>query len=189
MLYLLTLITLVIVIFCFKFLVKKRGFDFKLSFNKGYGIYKISQENHNTGENSISYHNLINYECESTNDPRCERILNSAVLDFSTISLQDSSMLKDVGKLKSLNIELKADPVKDKAIGRLLSEKIGVFNREDVRNFEKSAFYEGQERRLSHEESRKPELTDWEWCRSKSERTPRQVMTIENVLKVIDNIR
>ncbi|XP_040285888.1 probable G-protein coupled receptor 149 [Bufo bufo] len=153
---------------------KKRGFDFNLSFNKGYGIYKISQENHNAAENSISYHNLINYECENTNDPRCERILNSAVLDFSSISLQDSSRLKDVSKLRSLNTELKPDPTKDKAIGRLLSEKIGVFKREDMRNFEKSAFYEGQDRRLSHEESRKPELTDWEWCRSKSERTPRQ---------------
>ncbi|NXG58694.1 GP149 protein, partial [Hemiprocne comata] len=32
----------------------------------------------------------------------------------------------------------------------------------------------GPERRLSHEQSHKPELTDWEWCRSKSERTPRQ---------------
>ncbi|XP_073530857.1 probable G-protein coupled receptor 149 [Phyllobates terribilis] len=154
--------------------VKKRGLDFNLSFNKGYGIYKISQENHNSGENSVSYHNLINYECENSSDPRCERILNSAVLDFSTISLQDSSMLNDVGKIRSLNTELTADEAKDKAIGRLLSEKIGVFKREDMRNFEKSTFYEGQDRRLSHEESRKPELTDWEWCRSKSERTPRQ---------------
>ncbi|XP_063772178.1 probable G-protein coupled receptor 149 [Pseudophryne corroboree] len=156
------------------FQVKKGGFDFNLSFNKGYGIYKISQENHATGENSISYHNLINYECDSTNDPRCDRILNSAVLDFSTISLQDSSMLKDVSKIRTLNTEIKPDPGKDKAIGRLLSEKIGVFKRDDIRNFDNSAFYEGQERRLSHEENRKPELTDWEWCRSKSERTPRQ---------------
>lgn len=38
-----------------------------------------------------------------------------------------------------------------------------------------AAAAEGHERRLSHEESHKPELTDWEWCRSKSERTPRQV--------------
>ncbi|XP_073482162.1 probable G-protein coupled receptor 149 isoform X3 [Aquarana catesbeiana] len=154
--------------------VKRRGFDFNLSFNKGYGIYKISQDNHETAENSISYHNLINYECDNTNDPSCDRILNSAVLDFSTIGLQDSSMMKDIGMLGNLNPETKSDQGKDKAIGRLLSEKIGVFKREDIRNFDKSVFYEGQERRLSHEESRKPELTDWEWCRSKSERTPRQ---------------
>ncbi|KAK2847337.1 hypothetical protein Q5P01_010336 [Channa striata] len=37
-----------------------------------------------------------------------------------------------------------------------------------------SSVFEGPERRLSHEECRKIELTDWEWCRSKSERTPRQ---------------
>ncbi|NXM30613.1 GP149 protein, partial [Oxyruncus cristatus] len=37
-----------------------------------------------------------------------------------------------------------------------------------------SATPQGPEWRLSHEESHKPELTDWEWCRSKSERTPRQ---------------
>ncbi|XP_077344246.1 putative G-protein coupled receptor 149 [Lithobates pipiens] len=154
--------------------VKRRGFDFNLSFNKGYGIYKISQDNHETAENSISYHNLINYECDNTNDPGCDRILNSAVLDFSTIGLQDSSMMKDIGMLGNLNPETKSDQGKDKAIGRLLSEKIGVFKREDILNFDKSVFYEGQERRLSHEESRKPELTDWEWCRSKSERTPRQ---------------
>ncbi|KAJ3591218.1 hypothetical protein NHX12_009164 [Muraenolepis orangiensis] len=34
--------------------------------------------------------------------------------------------------------------------------------------------FETPERRLSHEEGRKIELSDWEWCRSKSERTPRQ---------------
>lgn len=34
---------------------------------------------------------------------------------------------------------------------------------------------EGPEWRLFHEESHTPELSDWEWCRSKSERNPRQV--------------
>ncbi|XP_053564991.1 probable G-protein coupled receptor 149 [Bombina bombina] len=144
---------------------KRRGFDFNLSFHNGYGMYKISKENHATGEDSISYYNLINYDCENTNEPRSERILNSALLDFSTITFQDSSIQKDMGKLKSLNTEIKNDQGKDKAIGRLFSE---------VRSYDKSTFYESQDRRLSHEESRKPELTDWEWCRSKSERTPRQ---------------
>ncbi|XP_039569348.1 probable G-protein coupled receptor 149 isoform X1 [Passer montanus] len=36
------------------------------------------------------------------------------------------------------------------------------------------AFPEGPEWRLCHEESPTPELSDWEWCRSKSERNPRQ---------------
>uniref|UniRef100_A0A8C5MKK0 G protein-coupled receptor 149 n=1 Tax=Leptobrachium leishanense TaxID=445787 RepID=A0A8C5MKK0_9ANUR len=153
---------------------KRRRFDFNLSFNKGYGIYKISQENHPTQENSVSYHNLINYDCENTNEVQSDRILNSALLDFSTISFQDSSVLTDIGKLKLLNADTRADQSKDKDIGRLLTEKIGAFKKEDAKHLDKSTFYEGQERRLSHEEGRKPELTDWEWCRSKSERTPRQ---------------
>ncbi|XP_075426624.1 putative G-protein coupled receptor 149 [Ascaphus truei] len=134
---------------------KRNGLDFNLSFHKGYGIYKISQENHATGENSISYHNLINYDCENTNEHRSERVLNSAVLDISTMAFQDSSVHGD--KRTTLHAEIKQDQGMDK-----------------VRNFDKSTLYEGQERRLSHEDSRKPELTDWEWCRSKSERTPRQ---------------
>ncbi|XP_041261886.1 probable G-protein coupled receptor 149 [Onychostruthus taczanowskii] len=36
------------------------------------------------------------------------------------------------------------------------------------------AFPEGPEWRLCHEESPAPQLSDWEWCRSKSERNPRQ---------------
>ncbi|KAG8445271.1 hypothetical protein GDO86_010159 [Hymenochirus boettgeri] len=155
--------------------INKRGFDFNLSFNKGYGIYKISQENHTTGENSTSYHNLINNECENITEPRCDRILNSAVLDFSSLSFQDRSIIKDVNNLKiPITETTKLEQCKEKTFGRLLSEKIGAFKRDDVRNFDKSTFFEGQERRLSHEEGRKPELTDWEWCRSKSERTPRQ---------------
>ncbi|KAM8953459.1 putative G-protein coupled receptor 149 isoform 2-T2 [Pelodytes ibericus] len=153
---------------------KKRRFDFNLSFNKGYGIYKISQDNHATEDNSLSYHNLINYDCENINEVRGERILNSALLDFSTITFQDSSLLTDMGKIKTLNTEIKHEQGKDKNIGHLPSEKIGALRKEDIRHFDKSTFYEGQERRLSHEEGRKPELTDWEWCRSKSERTPRQ---------------
>lgn len=42
-------------------------------------------------------------------------------------------------------------------------------------NLDNSSVFEGPERRLSHGGSRKMELSDWEWCRSKSERTPRQV--------------
>ncbi|XP_059711882.1 probable G-protein coupled receptor 149 [Haemorhous mexicanus] len=35
-------------------------------------------------------------------------------------------------------------------------------------------FPEGPEWRLCHQESPTPELSDWEWCRSRSERNPRQ---------------
>lgn len=50
-----------------------------------------------------------------------------------------------------------------------------------------SSVFEGPERRLSHEECRKIELTDWEWCRSKSERTPRQVCHFQLFISLILN--
>ncbi|KYO33993.1 putative G-protein coupled receptor 149 isoform C [Alligator mississippiensis] len=159
---------------------KRRGFEFNLSFHQGYGIYKISDENHqhyDDDDKSISYHNLMNYDSENTKESQKEssKILNSTNTEFSTIPLEDSSLLKDTNKCKKLDTtEIKQDLGKDKNMDHLLSDKLGTFKREEVRNFEKSMFLEGQERRLSHEESRKPELSDWEWCRSKSERTPRQ---------------
>ncbi|CAM4598468.1 unnamed protein product [Lepidochelys olivacea] len=159
---------------------KRRGFEFNLSFQQGYGIYKISHESHHHDDdddgddNSISYHNLMNYDCENIQESQkvSSKILKSAKIEFSTIPIEDSSMFKDFSKGKST--ETKQELAKDKSMDRLLSDKLGAFKREEVRNFDKSTFFEAQERRLSHEESRKPELTDWEWCRSKSERTPRQ---------------
>ncbi|XP_019358719.1 PREDICTED: probable G-protein coupled receptor 149 isoform X1 [Gavialis gangeticus] len=159
---------------------KRRGFEFNLSFHQGYGIYKISNEKHHhpdDDDKSISYHNLMNYDSENTKESQKEssKILNSTNAEFSTLPLEDSSLLKDTNKCKKMDTaEIKQDLGKDKNMDHLLSDKLGTFKREEVRNFEKSMFLEGQERRLSHEESRKPELSDWEWCRSKSERTPRQ---------------
>uniref|UniRef100_A0A8D0G2S4 G protein-coupled receptor 149 n=1 Tax=Sphenodon punctatus TaxID=8508 RepID=A0A8D0G2S4_SPHPU len=150
---------------------KRRGFEFNLSFQQGYGIYKISHESHHDDGNSISYHNLMNYDCENTKEPPKE----SSKTEFSTISLEDRSMLKDIQKCKkNVGTETKQDLGKEKIMDCLLLDKMGVFKRDEGRNLEKSTFFEGQERRLSHEEARKPELSDWEWCRSKSERTPRQ---------------
>ncbi|NXL85158.1 GP149 protein, partial [Alectura lathami] len=80
---------------------RRRGFEFNLSFQQGYGIYRISPESHHRGGDGKS--------------GSCRDLLDSA--------------------------------------------RPGA---------------EGPERRLSHEEGRRPELADWEWCRSKSERTPRQ---------------
>nr|XP_013813292.1 PREDICTED: probable G-protein coupled receptor 149 [Apteryx mantelli mantelli] len=115
---------------------KRRGFEFNLSFQQGYGIYRISHENHcrDDGDKSTSYHNLVSCDCANSKEPR--KAGDDAPAGGSTA--------------------------------------FRVFKREEASDFDKSAFFEGPERRLSHEESHKPELTDWEWCRSKSERTPRQ---------------
>ncbi|KAJ7324419.1 hypothetical protein JRQ81_017439 [Phrynocephalus forsythii] len=152
-------------------MAKRRGFEFNLSFQQGYGVYKISHDNqHSNDGHSISYHSLLNYDCENTKETGKDK----SKIEFSTISLEDSSMLKDTPKCKRhIGTDTKQELSKDN-IDYLLSDKIGAYKKEEVRNIEQCTFFEGQERRLSHEVGRKPELSDWEWCRSKSERTPRQ---------------
>ncbi|KAF1667131.1 hypothetical protein FQA23_0013784, partial [Aptenodytes patagonicus] len=152
---------------------KRRGFEFNLSFQQGYGIYKISHENHHHHDGagkSPSYHNLVSYDCGNSKEPRrgSGDPPRSGKAGFSTAALADSS--RDAPEEPGAG----RDTGKESSTDRLLPDKLGTFKREEVRNFDKSTFSEGPERRLSHEESHKPELTDWEWCRSKSERTPRQ---------------
>ncbi|XP_063196049.1 probable G-protein coupled receptor 149 [Chroicocephalus ridibundus] len=153
---------------------KRRAFEFNLSFQQGYGIYKISHENHHHhhagDDKSTSYHNLVSYDSGNSKEPRrgsADRPVAGEAA-FSTTALPDSSRDAPQGP------QARAEPGQESSSDRLLPDKLGAFSREEVRNFDKSTFFEGPERRLSHEESHKPELTDWEWCRSKSERTPRQ---------------
>ncbi|KAM6326352.1 putative G-protein coupled receptor 149 [Podargus strigoides] len=140
---------------------KRRGFEFNLSFQQGYGIYKISRENHHHHHHgdgkSTSCHNLVSYDSEHS------RGAGSGSGDaFSTTAPPDSAR----GAGRGLGPEGPAH--------RLLPDSPPPAKRDEGRDSEKSTYFEGPERRLSHEESHKPELTDWEWCRSKSERTPRQ---------------
>ncbi|NXF77102.1 GP149 protein, partial [Sclerurus mexicanus] len=117
---------------------KRRGFEFSLSFQQGYGIYRISQESHphhNSDGKSTSYHSLVGSACE---DQEPGRGSGAAPMPSTP------------------------------------SEGPGPCRAEQGTHQDPAATPEGPEWRLSHEESHKPELTDWEWCRSKSERTPRQ---------------
>ncbi|XP_007941756.1 probable G-protein coupled receptor 149 [Orycteropus afer afer] len=151
----------------------KRSFEFNLSFQRNYGIYKIAREDYfEDNENFISQHNLMNYDCESTKDSqRDTRNFFSAIkVEISTAPSPDSSTLRGINKCTNTDIaDTQHVPDKDKDIDPFFSDKA-----ECRTNYEETAFLEGPERRLSHEESQKPELSDWEWCRSKSERTPRQ---------------
>ncbi|KAJ7401991.1 putative G-protein coupled receptor 149 [Pitangus sulphuratus] len=118
---------------------KRRGFEFNLSFQQGYGIYRISQENHphlNSDGQSTSYHSLVGSGCE---DPEPGRGSGGAPGP--------------------------SPPCPPPA---------GPCRAEQGTHCHPPAIPEGPEWRLSHEESHTPELTDWEWCRSRSERTPRQ---------------
>ncbi|NXU51204.1 GP149 protein, partial [Turnix velox] len=151
---------------------KRRAFEFNLSFQQGYGIYRISHENHHHhhhhhygNDKSTSYHNLVSYDCANTKEPRrgSSDRPRSGEEEFSTTAVADSSRDAPQGP------QARAEPVQESG-----SRRPGAPGNEEGRTLDKSAFFEGPERRLSHEESHKPELTDWEWCRSKSERTPRQ---------------
>ncbi|XP_027541620.1 probable G-protein coupled receptor 149 [Neopelma chrysocephalum] len=118
---------------------KHRGFEFNLSFQQGYGIYRISQENHpqhSSDGKSTSCHSLVGSDCE---DPEPGR-----------------------GGGGGPGPSPPHPP------------SAGACRAEQSTHCDPPATPEGPEWRLSHEESHKPELTDWEWCRSKSERTPRQ---------------
>ncbi|KAM8805177.1 putative G-protein coupled receptor 149 [Eudromia elegans] len=141
---------------------KRRGFEFSLSFQQGYGIYKISHENHHQadGDKSMSYHNLVSYECGACKEPQAAG--EAAPGTAAPAGSPSGSAHGQPG------------PGADEDRGRLVAGDAAAFRGEETSDFDKPAFFEGPERRLSHEESHKPELTDWEWCRSKSERTPRQ---------------
>ncbi|XP_030186089.1 probable G-protein coupled receptor 149 [Lynx canadensis] len=152
---------------------KRRGFEFNLSFQRSYGIYKIAREDYyDDDENSTSYHNLMNSECKTTKDSQRDthNIFNAIKVEISTTPSRDSSVLKGINKCTNTDImEAKQDCHSGKGVDPLISEETGGDT-----NYEETTFLEGPERRLSHEESQKPDLSDWEWCRSKSERTPRQ---------------
>ncbi|XP_033059606.1 probable G-protein coupled receptor 149 [Trachypithecus francoisi] len=150
--------------------IKRKGFEFNLSFQKSYGIYKIAHEDYyDDDENSIFYHNLMNYECETTKDPQRDNrnVFNAIKVEISTTPSLDSSTQGGINKCTNTDItEAKQD----------INNKKGAFSDKtggDI-HYEETTFSEGPERRLSHEESQKPDISDWEWCRSKSERTPRQ---------------
>ncbi|XP_036902610.1 probable G-protein coupled receptor 149 [Sturnira hondurensis] len=152
---------------------KRRGFEFNISFERSYGIYKIAHEDYYDDDgNSTSYHNLMNYECKTTKDSQrgTRNILNAIKVEISTTPSLDSSALKGINKSTNTDSpEAKEDSHNEKGVDPLLFKKS-----EGDTHYEETTFLEGPERRLSHEESQKPELSDWEWCRSKSERTPRQ---------------
>ncbi|XP_075573200.1 putative G-protein coupled receptor 149 [Pelecanus crispus] len=118
---------------------KRRGFEFNLSFQQGYGIYRIPHETHrhrDGGDRSASYRSLVSPGCHSPSGAG-----GGGTAGFSS----------------------RGPPA-----------RLGAPAGEEAGQADEPTFPEGAERRLSHEESHKPELTDWEWCRSKSERTPRQ---------------
>ncbi|XP_055030836.2 probable G-protein coupled receptor 149 [Misgurnus anguillicaudatus] len=144
---------------------KKRRFEFNLSFQQGYGIYKIS---HAKSIERPSFNSL--YSCDFS-ESRVAVLDSGRIGKFSTTPAEDSSVHSE------LLIEERAATQPQSSAGQgSVYPQVSACDREDL-NLDNSSVFDGPERRLSHEECRKIELTDWEWCRSKSERNPRQRST------------
>lgn len=169
--------------------VMKRRFKFNLSFQQGYGVYKLSHAtmSHNSPPiEKPAYHSLFNCDFPNAHHDALQSGALSRLgpnFDFSTTCPVDSSSHADL-LLEAVDGggEALADcaPLPHENHGN--DEKfccvpsLASHHREQDHSLtDTSSVFEGPERRLSHEECRKIELTDWEWCRSKSERTPRQV--------------
>ncbi|XP_021437279.2 probable G-protein coupled receptor 149 [Oncorhynchus mykiss] len=155
----------------------KKRFEFNLSFQKGYGIYKIShatKPHRNPSIEKPSYYNFFN--CDFTENQFA--VLDSsrvaslqAELEFRTPRAVDSSPLREHGELL---LEVVPGGGETLALADCLQFPHDNHRDQDLNLTDTSSVFEGTERRLSHVECRKMELMDWEWCRSKSERTPRQ---------------
>lgn len=140
---------------------KRKDFEFNLSLQQSYGIYKISQECNCTGQESksLSHHNLVEHPsgCCKFLPGRNQEMVCEAPAEISTTAPLDSSPRTNPHK---------DNTSQDKNTGQSLSGSP-----------------DGAEDKLTQEEGRKPELVDWEWYRSKSERTPRQVSVLGNKYK------
>ncbi|XP_043557592.1 probable G-protein coupled receptor 149 [Chiloscyllium plagiosum] len=141
---------------------KRRGFEFNLSFQQGYEVYKISQANSCSVEEnkSPSHHSLTAFvsECSKFAPVQQKETQSDARVEISTTAPRDSSLRGSTDQS---------------------AEACKVTTRQDKGSSKEprrsgAATPEGSERKLAQEEGRKLELVDWEWCRSKSERTPRQ---------------
>ncbi|XP_055369686.1 probable G-protein coupled receptor 149 isoform X2 [Betta splendens] len=164
----------------------KRRFEFNLSFQQGYGVYKLSHAtaSHNSPPlEKPPYHSLYNCDFPNTRLDALECAGLSSLgphFDFSTTCQVDSSSHADLlleavaggGEALADCPPLPHEDHGDDDDFRCVPS-LPPHHREKDHN-DTSSVFEGPERRLSHEECRKIELSDWEWCRSKSERTPRQ---------------
>uniref|UniRef100_UPI00398E632D probable G-protein coupled receptor 149 n=1 Tax=Pristiophorus japonicus TaxID=55135 RepID=UPI00398E632D len=142
-----------------------RGFEFNLSFQQGYGVYKISQANSCSGEEnkSLSQHNLTAYQSERS---RFSPVLNKKTPSDARIEISTTDPLDRSPR----------PPTDHSAEPCTVNTGQDKGPREDPgKSAAGSASSPGStESKLTQEEGRKLELVDWEWCRSKSERTPRQ---------------
>ncbi|XP_056140085.1 probable G-protein coupled receptor 149 [Lampris incognitus] len=170
--------------------VMKRRFAFTLSLQQGYGVYRLSHVTQSQCSPSVekpSYHNLLNCDFPGSRPQELGTSRLSSLdanFDFSAETPLDSSSNADLlleaatgaGEAPADGAPLPHEDNGDDDAFRCAPSRPSL-QQQDYRLADASSVFEGPERRLSHEECRKIELSDWEWCRSKSERTPRQRST------------
>ncbi|MCJ8733087.1 hypothetical protein PDJAM_G00219040, partial [Pangasius djambal] len=159
----------------------KRRFEFNLSFQQGYGIYKIPHAPSPSVEKPC-YSSLYDHDFSKSRVAILSsgQITSLASRDSRKTVVEEEEDCSLHGKLLSDSVSRQVrteapeqlNSVEQDAFGKV-SPAVSGCDGEDL-NLDTSSVFDGPERRLSHEECRKIELTDWEWCRSKSERTPRQ---------------
>ncbi|XP_058490160.1 probable G-protein coupled receptor 149 isoform X1 [Solea solea] len=145
--------------------VMKRRLDIRLSFHQNCGVYKLSH--HSLCLQKPDCYTLFNCHPLHSHLDTLQRGSGLAPgLDFSTTCPADSSS----------RAELLLDAAE--TVSDLCPDVrcVHVFpphqrEREDT---DVSSVFDGPDRRVSHEDCGTMQLTDWEWCRSKSERTSRQ---------------
>lgn len=166
----------------------KRRFEINLSFQQGYGVYKLSHATKSLispPKEKPSHHSLFNCDFQNT---RLDALEPGGLLrlgpsfDFSTPLAADSSSHAGLFLEATTSVRSMADHPALPHVNHRDDEEFHCIpsipshlREKDHTLNDSSSVFDGPERRLSHEECRKIELTDWEWCRSKSERTPRQV--------------
>lgn len=167
----------------------KRRFEFNLSFQQGYGVYKLSHATKSLSSPPIekpTYHSFFNCDFPNARLDALEPGGLSGLgptFDFSTSLPADSSSHAGLFLEASVGGPLADHPAlphvnhRDDEEFHCVPSLPSHLREKDHALNDSSSVFDGPERRLSHEECRKIELTDWEWCRSKSERTPRQVQS------------
>ncbi|XP_061916278.1 probable G-protein coupled receptor 149 [Entelurus aequoreus] len=157
----------------------KRRFEFNLSLHKGCRVFKLSHVPVSPSTTLVekpSYHSLFNSDFLNTRLDALESGLGPNFSFSSTLPVDCSShadlLLEDVPR--GVGEALADCPRRSEEGFHDLHSPSFNHREQDHHLTDTSSVFEGSERRLSHKESQKYELTDWEWCRSKSERTPRQ---------------
>ncbi|XP_062861161.1 probable G-protein coupled receptor 149 [Trichomycterus rosablanca] len=160
--------------------VHKRRFEFNLSFQHGYSVYRIPHPT-SPAVQKPSYSSL--YDCDFSKS-RVAVLSSGQITSLASHDLARTAVEENAPALHAkLLLDGASHRVRTDARGQANGAERDGFGKvsppptardgEDL-NLDSSSVFDGPERRLSHEECRKIELSDWEWCRSKSERTPRQ---------------